>query len=419
MSVSRRLALGLAALVLLAFGGTARAGVVEGSLSVTLSGRADPRDGNVYSVVPVYAGLHLSVRELSLPHVDDLRLEVNGWLGGLFGEPVGGQRWNGDIDAFFIEARFARRHIHVRLGRQVVVGGVARFTHLDGASVTVEHHGFGLTAFGGVPVIPRFAVTTGEAAGGARLFYRFDYESQLGVSFIHVQDQGRTGRQDLGIDFRTRPLKMLTLTGLMVLSLVERDLAEVDVAATIQAHRTFDVRLDFRDQRPDLFIPRASIFSVFSNSNRKEAGGDLIYRPVPRVELTGDYHAIFDETGTGHRAGLKGQLRLGPSGELTIGTALRLLRLPQKGYEQARLFVAFRMLPTLIATLDADLYYFTTPVNGRDWSFTGAASVGWDFHPRWRVVLSGAGSTTPFVEGGFDFMAKLAYNPSFRFRERH
>jgi hypothetical protein len=307
----------------------------------------------------------------------------------------------------------------VRLGRQVVVGGVARFTHLDGASVTFEHKGFGLTAFGGVPVIPRFDVKVGEAAGGGRLFYRFGYDGQIGFSFIHVQDQGRTGRQDLGIDFRARPCKILTLTGLGVLSLVERDLAEVDVAATVQPHRSFDLRLDFRDQRPDLFVPRASIFSVFSNSTRKETGGDLIYRPLSRIELVGDYRAIFDESGTGHRAGLKGQVRLGPSGELTVGTQLRLLRLPDKGYEQARLFAAFRIMPTLIATLDGDFYWFTTPVNGRDWSFTGAASMGWDFEPRWRLVLSGAGSSTPFVEGGFDFMAKLAYNPSFRFAERH
>ena len=407
--LSLGLVLGLAA--------TARGGVVDGTVSFILNGRSDPRDGNIYTVVPLYAGVHLSVRDLELRYAEDLRLELDGWLGGLLGQPIDGQRFVGDLNVFSIEARFARRHIHVRLGRQVMIGGAARFTHLDGASLTLEGAGFGLTAFGGVPVIPRFGVKVGDAAAGGRLFYRFGYESQLGVSFIHVEDSGRTGRQDLALDFRTRPIRMLTLTGLGVLSLVERDLAEVDVAAVLAPHTTLDVRADFRQQRPDLFIPRASIFSVFANSSRKEAGGQLDYRPHSRLAFDADYHLILDETGTGHRGGLRGTVHLGPSGELLIGSELRLLQLPDKGYKEARLFVSFRILPTLVASLDGDAYFFTTPINGWIRSITGAASLGWDFRPGWRVVASGAASSTPFVQGGFDAMVKLAYNASHRFRE--
>jgi hypothetical protein len=398
---------------------TARAGTVDGSVSFVLNGRSDPRDGNVYTVVPLYAGLHLSVHELSVPYVDDLRLELDGWLGGLLGQPYDGQRFLGDLNVFSIEARFARRHIYVRLGRQVAIGGAAHFTHLDGASVTFEHAGFGLTAFGGVPVVPLFGVKVGDAVGGGRLFYRFNYESQLGVSFIHIEDLGRTGRQDLALDFRTRPIRMLTLTGLGVLSLVERDMAEIDVAATLAPHRQLDLRADFRQVRPDLFIPRSSIFAVFSNSNRKETGGVVVYRPHPRVDVDADYHVILDDTGTGHRAGVRGQVRFGPIGQLMLGSELRLLRLPQKGYEEARLYVMFKILPTLVATLNGDAFYFTTPVNGRDWSLTGGGSVGWDFRPSWRLVLSGAGSSTPFIQGGWDAMVKLAYNASYRIKERH
>jgi hypothetical protein len=405
--------------LLLAPTANARAGTVDGSVSFVMNGRSDPRDGNVYTVVPVYAGLHLSVRELSVPYADDLRLELDGWLGGLLGQPYEGQRFIGDLNVFSIEARFARRHVLVRLGRQIAIGGAAHFTHLDGASVTLEHAGVGLTAFGGVPVVPRFGVKVGDAVGGGRVFYRFSYESQLGVSFIHIEDGGRTARQDLALDFRARPFRLLTLTGLGVLSLVERDMAEIDIAATLALHRRLDVRADFRQQRPDLFIPRSSIFSVFSNTNRKEAGGVVDARPHARVELDADYHVILDEMGTGHRAGVRGQVRFGPVGELTLGSELRLLRLPDKGYEQARLYVMFRILPSLIASLDGDAFYFTTPVNGRDWSLTGAASVGWDFRPAWRLVVSGAGSSTPFIQGGWDAMVKLAYNASYRIKERH
>ncbi len=404
--------------LLLMLASPASAQVLEGSVSTIMSGRADPRDGNVYSVLPLYSGLRLTLSEVKVPYVDDVRLEVSGWLGGLLGDPIGGQRFRGDLDVAYVEGRLARRHVLVRLGRQTLTGGAARFTHVDGASVTFEGKGAGLTVFGGVPVIPRFDVKVGDATGGGRLFYRFSYESQLGLSFVHVQGEGRTARQDLGIDFRSQLHRMLSLTGLAVMSLVERDLAEVDLAATLQPHRAVDVRVDFRDQRPDLFIPRSSIFAVFANSARREVGGTLEGRALGRITVGGDYHAIFDESGAGHRAGVKAQLRLGPAGELTLGTQLRLLRLPDNGYYQARLFGMVRLLSTLLFTLDADAYLFTALVNGQSYSLTGAASLAWDFSKSWRAVASGAVSTTPFVTGGYDFMVKLAYNPTLRFKER-
>lgn len=397
-----------------------RADIVEGSVTTILTGRADPRDGNVYSVLPVYEGLRLTVRDVALPHVDDLRLEVSGWLGGVVGDPYGGQRAGGDVDIAYLEGKLARRHIVVRLGRQNVSGGAARFSHLDGASVTLELRGFGLSVFGGVPVAQRFDTRVGDATGGGRLFHRFGYASQLGFSFVHIEKDGRTGRQDVALDFRSQPVRILTITGLAVLSLVERDLAEVDVAATIQPHRMVDVRLDYRDQRPDLFISRSSIFAVFSNSTRQEAGGTLEVRPVGRVTVYADYHAIFEpQTRGGHRAGMKGQVRLGPAGQLTLGTQLRLLRLAQNGYYEARVFGMMRVTSTLLLTLDGDAYVFDAPVNGHSYSLTGAAAVAWDFSRSWRAVASGAVSTTPFVNGGWDFMVKLAYNPTFRFREQH
>ena len=399
--------------------GPAEAQVVEGSISTILSGRADPRDGNIYTVLPLYEGLRLTVRDVNVAHVDDLRLEISGWLGGFLGDPIGGQRFAGDLDVAYLEAKLLRRHVLVRVGRQILIGGAARFSHLDGASVTFSASGAGLTVYGGVPVVQRFGVKIGDATAGGRLFYRFSYASQLGVSFAHIEEDGRTARQDVALDFRTQPIRMVTLTGIGVLSLVERSMAEIDVAATIQPHRMVDVRVDYRDQRPDLFISRGSIFAVFSNSTRQEVGSTIELRPVSRISVYGDYHAIFDESGTGQRAGLKGQVRLGPANELTIGTQLRLLRLPNNGYYQARAFGMLRVLPTLLLTLDGDAYVFTALVNGHSYSLTGAAAIAWDFSRSWRAVASGAVSTTPFVTNGYDFMVKLAYNPTYRFREHH
>jgi hypothetical protein len=408
----------------LASSAPAGADVLEGSVTTLLNGRADPRDGVVYTVVPLYQLVRLELRDVQVgladKYVSDLRLEVSGWGAGLLGEPAGGQRATGDLDVGYLEGSFIRRRIKLRLGRQVVTGGAARFTHVDGASIAVQlFRGLEVRAFGGVPVIPRFGVTVGEATGGGALAYRFTTDSHIAVSFAHIQDQGRAARQDLGIDFRAVPHRLIWITGLGVVSLLEKQMAEVDLAMTTQPVRRFDLRVDYRFQTPNLWIPRSSIMAVFSDESRHEAGGQLDYRPHPRVGLLGDYHVIHDDTGFGHRAGVRGLLHLGPVRQMTVGADLRLLLLTTKGYYETRLWWMLRILSTLVATIDLDAYFFDRQINGRTYSLTGAASLGWDFHPSWRVLVSAAGKTTPFVEGGYDWMVKLAYSPTLRFREVH
>lgn len=396
----------------------ARGEVVEGSVTSLLAGRADPRDGNVYSVVPLYQSLWLSLRDVRLRGVDDLRVEVNVWGGAQLLAAPGTTPATGDIDVAYAEGKLFRRRLEVRLGRQVLAGGVLRFTHLDGAAATVQvHRGFRVLVFGGVPVVPRFAVKLGDVLAGGRASYRLGWSTELGLSFVHLHDLGRAARQDLGFDYRARPHRQIVLTGLGVLSILERRLVELDFAGFWQPTDRIDIRLGYRRQAPDLFLPRSSIFSVFAPMTRDEVGGSIDARPLRRVGLVADYHTILDATGTGHRAGLRAQIALGPLHQLVVGSQLRLLLLPTKGYYEARLFARWRLLPTLTISADADAYLFDRPVNGRSFSFTGAASLAWDFARAWRVVASAAGSSTPFVEGGFDAMLKLAYNPIFRFRE--
>jgi hypothetical protein len=411
-----------ALIVLLACAASARADVLEGQVTTLLSGRSDPRDGNIYTVVPIYQALHATLRDVNVGRatgwVDDLRLEVSVWGGGLLGQPIGGQQAIGDVDVGYLEARLLRRRVSLRLGRQVVTGGAARFSHIDGAMLGVQlFRGLELQVWGGVPAIPRFGVRPGEAAAGARLLYRFGFSNQIGLSFAHLQDLGRAARQDIALDFLAQPHRTVSLSGLGVLSLLELRLVEADVGITWQPLRILDVRADWRRQSPDLFIPRSSIFSVFSQETRDEFGAQVSLRPDGRVDLNADYHTIIDPTGTGHRAAIKGALRLGPLHQMTVGAQLRLLRLPTNGYYQARLFALWRLGHGLTASVDADAYLFDQPINGESFSFVGAASLGWDFKPAWRILASGAAHTTPFQIGGWEAVLKLAYNPVFRFRE--
>ena len=94
-------------------------------------------------------------------------------------QPFDEHRTAGDLDSFFVEGRVLKRHLLLRLGRQLAVGGAVRATQVDGlAADGVIAYGFGAQAWVGVPVQPRFSQASGDFLTGARLFWRQAFDSE-------------------------------------------------------------------------------------------------------------------------------------------------------------------------------------------------------------------------------------------------
>jgi hypothetical protein len=397
--------------------GAARAQRLDASATTLLAGRQDPRDGRVYTVVPAFQSLQLRLSEIPSRYVGDLKLVVNAWGQMAFGEPR--ELLLGDLDAGYLEGSLFKRRIHLRAGRQLVFGGAFRALQMDGATLSVRiARGLTLTGIGGAPVTPRFGTARGDTVGGARLSYRLNWESELGFSFVHVTDKGRVARQDVAWDLRMQPHRTLALSGFAVLSTRELRLVEADAQIVWQPHRLVEIYADWRRLAPDLFIPRSSIFSVFSQETRDEAGGSMFLRPHGRVRLWAHSHLISAEAGLGHRTGLKATFLLGQAHDTQLGLELRWHQLPDdRGFQQLRAFAFTRPLPSLFVTLDADTYRLDRPLNGQRLSFTGAATVGYEIGRGFRAVVSLVGDTTPLLESRFEGMVKIAWNSTVFYRQ--
>ena len=367
--------------------------------------------------MPIYQLLTLDVGGVHAKYLDELRISVSGWGELALGDPREGT-FTGDLDIGFVNARLFHGRLEARLGRQFVFAGVSRALQLDGGSLTWRiWRGIAINAYGGAPVTPRFGTSLGDVAVGGRMYWRARWNTEVGLSFLQVNEAGRIAQQNLGADARWQILRSLTASGYATLSLVELRLAEASLAATWRPIPMLDLRADYHRTAPDLFLPRSSILSVFAQESYDEAGGSVWLRPAARVRLDGDWHVILEPGGTGERGGLKGNVYLGRSFQTSLGAGLRVLHLPDKGYVRARLFAVERLLSTVVLTLDLDAYrleHALTGYGGQFYSFTGAATVGWDFHPGWRAVLSGVGDVTPFVQQRFEAMIKLAYNWVYR-----
>ena len=418
------LTLALAGILTLALARGAHAETVEASSTTLISGRQDPRDGVLHTAVPVFELVSLRATDFRLPGIDDMAVVVSGWGTVALADPQisngDGKRAQGDLDIAFVEAKALRRRVGARLGRQLIMAGAGRNLAFDGLTLTVRPiRWVGATAQAGVPVTPRFAVDRGDALVAARAFVKPAFDGEAGVSFLQVLDNGQIARRDLAIDARLVPVSWLplALSGFALWSLPEQRLGEGNLTATWQVERRFQVSGDYRRSAPDLFLPRNSIFSVFSQETRDEAGGYFYARLLPRMRVQGDYHVIVDAAGTGHDASVKLTGTLGRDGRTLAGVESRVLAPPGNGYTLARAFAQVRATPLLTATADASAFFLREDVNGQRRSFVGAATVGYDFLPRWRALVTGIGSVTPFAERSFEGMVKVAYRLTTQVRQ--
>ena len=395
----------------------AAADEVDASLMTLFSGRQDPRDGEVHTVVPVYEMIGLSARELDNPWVNDLHVKVSAWgaidgAGDNFDDAT-----DGDVDLAFAQGLLWRRRVSVTVGRQILTGGAPRFLHFDGLDVGVNlGKGFGVAAFGGAPVVPRFDVGRGDAVAGTRASLRLAPGTELGASFLLLMDGGRRGRQDVAADAVVRATRSLDFQGLLLWSTLENRPAEIDATAVWRHGRRLDVSGGYRLTAPDLFISRASIFSVFSEEQHHEVGGDVTVRALDWLRLEGDGHYLALEGGDGYRAGL-GARAIAPDGDGTAGVNLRRLAVDTDGYLEARLFATRALGYRLSAAADVGLYRFDEPKNGQDMSITATGAVTWKAANHWDAALSGMAGSTPLSERHFEVMARLVYSLELRHTE--
>jgi len=401
-----RLRKALVVLLVTAAPSVAAAAEVDARAITILAGRPDARDGTIYTVVPIFELVSLNARQLDLPAFDDVRVVVSLWGRLDPADPADDDTADGDIDLGYIEGALGKGQLRLRLGRQLVFAGGTRGQGLDGLLVESRFGPLGLMVYGGLPVTPRFGVDQGDGMWGARLSLRKSVDAELGLSYIHMIDDGRVSRFDFGIDARYARRKFM-LTALGLLSAMETRIAEARVTASYRVTPALQIFLDLAHTAPDLFLSRASILSVFAEAERNEGGGIVSWRPLETVRTRASYHALDNEEGLGHRAEIAADADVARG--LLIGAEAGLLALPEDGYVHGRLFGRANVAKKMAVTLEGDLYQLEEEVNGTGMSARAAASWRWDPTPAWRAVVSGLVGSDPLYEVRWEAMLKVAW----------
>jgi hypothetical protein len=418
----------VAVLVTISSAVPARASGPDFTSMTLLATRPYAKDGVAHNEAPLYEQLSLLTPGSSVGPIDEMRLVARAWGRADLGDPLIGSRAQGDIDVAYLEGRLLERRLLLRAGRQMLTEGAARNTQLDGLTASGQvWRGLGVEAYGGAPVVARFGSggigNRGDALTGARIFWRQSYDAEVGVSYVYAVDSGTVARSDAAVDGWWQPIRTVTLGATAQWSLYEARLAEGRGLVQWQPIKIVQLTADVKRTAPDLFLARNSIFAVFSQQRRDEAGGEAALRLGSRLSAYLDYHHVWFkdqngatsavatllDAGSGERAGGKLSWHLGPQRETTVGCEVRLLEEPDNGYKQARFWWMRSWAWGLRATVDADAYWLDHSITGQARSLAANATVGYPFAPGWDGMVGGSFGFTPFLYRRFELIARASY----------
>lgn len=403
----------LIAYCLVVFGAPAWGAEVKVYSTTLVGGRPDVVDGRVKTVVPLYELVGVRAQKIDLQGFDELGVAVDAWGGlsttGTSGTP--GNVGQSDVNFAFIEGQTFNRRLKLRLGRQFMVGGVARAFYFDGLMALYKSQlGLGLSVFAGMPVERRFSnFMRGDFVVGTRAFYAPTFNTEVGASFIHVLQRGAVARQDTGLDARWHPTRALTLSGSVVWSIAAAQLAEFDVGPRWSPTENLEIHFGYRRTAPQLFLPLTSIFTVFADQSRDDAGANATWQVTRTVSLFAEGRALWLNGELGYDASARVAVQPARSPNTTLSATVHKLQVPSNGYLQARLAARHVMPSGLGLSLDLETYSLNHPVRGQKLSFAASASATYTLSKSWFIGATFFGSVTPLFEQRYEAIAKLTW----------
>jgi hypothetical protein len=409
-----------------------------GRSSTYLGGYVKPADDEVASYLPFFEVVELHTRDLG---VEGLSLHTGFW--GLVDilDKQERTRVIGDLTTLQLDYRVPQsgrlrwlHGLHLTAGRQLVALGPTLLEQLDGGVLRYIHgSGVEIGLFGGAPTgthllfqpWPADEDAYGYGANwlaGGRLGYLSLGRLSGGASFVHRRYDGRVADNDLGADLSVSPFSLLDLSGHATVSLEVGRLKEARGGATVRPLRPVTVSLGYRYSSPDLWIPRTSIFAVFSEESFHEAFVDARWRVARSFSVDGSYgRRFYGSSGQGDgggevegadRAGLRAVYRFGNSAARAVAE-LERIESPDNAANRLRLattlpFYLWRRTFRLV--LDLDLMLLDELMREARLAVLGGAYLEVPLLARLSLLAGGSGGLSPLLSRAGSFTTRLTWS---------
>lgn len=423
---------------------SARAQSLVGRSTTLVHGYVRPGDADVGAYLLFSELLEVRTQDLGLP---GLHLNASFWGRADALDLEDTHRVTGDLNTLFVRyeapAEGPMKVLHglqLTVGRQFVALGPTLLSPVDGGLAHYLHpSGFELALFGGAPTGIRLDTmawpTLADAysrdldwlVGGRVGYVNLGFLSG-GASYIYRSTGDLTAESDLGVDVTASPLSFLDISGLATLSLEALRMKEARGTLGVRPLSALSVVAGYRFSSPDLWVPRSSIFSVFSEETFQEAFVEARYRVGRTVTLDGAYgrrfYAAPELDPEGRAAASGGVGEPGGANRASARASYRHLagaramaeveRVEMLDNASNRLRVA-GSLPFALAgqavqvVVDLDAMVLDEPLRGSRFSFVGGGYLKVPVVSGLTLLAGGSGGTTPLLRSLGTFTVRLTW----------
>ncbi|HEX2877676.1 MAG TPA: hypothetical protein VHP33_40785 [Polyangiaceae bacterium] len=363
--------------------------------------------------------LFVQARDVDAPwQRDAVDLELSAW-GQLWPTSSGFERpFDGDVQTANVAVRAGP--VTLRLGRQLVAGGAARFSRFDGLGATAASGGLYLTAYGGWAVLPRWDQRIGyhqlgkaerellmdqqvslsraeHWLSGARLGYdRGPFSAS--ASFHEQHEAGGLQRRNLGADAGVALGERVDAAGSVLLELDERKLAEARLWLDLRLLDTLSATLEGLRTKPALLLSRQSVFSVFSTGRYDEVGGFARWQALPWLGFDASgYVEVYESGRPGARTEGTARFEVGGTRRTLVRLAYGRVIVENTGYHSVRGSLSRAFDERLRATLEAYGYLYDAPIQGYRASSVYSGTLGYQLSEPFELLWGASVLRSPFA----------------------
>lgn len=372
------------------------------------------------TALPVTQYVTLSARDIDAPwRRDSIDVEVSLWARAHLYDLSAQDRFDGDVQSANVRQRFGK--FALRIGRQHVAGGAARYARFDGADLTIQlGAGFWAEGYAGFSVMPRWnerpsylylgsASDSGVRALAATPAAARDSYWQAGVRLGFVERRGDAvlsfheqheaaglAHRNLGVNARYLFADKASLGGAAIIDLDTTRMADASLFIDYLFSRRIDASLEYFHLEPSLLLSRQSVLSVFTRDAYDELGGSFRLRPTSKITLQAlAFVNGYSDGEFGGRTETSASAWVDERRLTFVRLAYARVVAPDNGYNSVRASVARKLGRSLTTTVEGYYYFYDHAIRGARSSSVYAATLSYRTASSVSLLLGASLAKTP------------------------
>lgn len=347
----------------------------------------------------------------------NISFQFGGWARVDLADEIFNKRTDNDLQYAYLSFRKNTGNSALNLGRFFVHDG-AISDLIDGAYARTDLvGGFGVSAFGGVPVDADFDGRNGDSAYGGRISQGYPGRYQIGVSYLKERNNNTDFREEKGADIWLHPANKIEILGTSSYNDLTKNWMQHDYFFTLGPFANLSIRSEASYVSYKDYFTAATMSAFFfgpsgiPNPDEKLStiGGALVYA-AGGVVASADYKKYhYEIAGNGDYYGAN--LSYSLPNKWSAGAALHRMNGESDNlkYYESRIY-GYKKFARADLTADLVAVLYDMEINGIKNAFSASVAAGYFIADKIKIAGDVEYAHNPFFDKEVRGLIKLVWN---------